>query len=672
MKKLLLFIGILAMCSCTEDATETQNGADSGSSVILNNEEGAIAGVLSIRVTPEMAEQIEASTTRAASKGTRSGVRTIDEVLSSIDATSFERVFPYDSQFEERHRAFGLHLWYTLQFGTDEELRVAAESLSKVPGVEAVQFKYAIKRPLERPAIPYDEMLHHGEATRAANNATLPMNDPKLSKQWHYSNDGKIRNGAYGGDKIYQAKVGADIDLFDAWKLCTGNKDIVVAVIDDPVQYTHPDLAANMWTNPNPTMGDKHGYNFYNKSAEIDWKSSKYDNDYREWLYSDHGTHVAGTVAAVNNNGLGVCGIAGGNNGAGGVKIMTCQIFGYGNKNIDFDAAAKAFVYAADHGALIAQCSWGYDPNTTQAMWEKMSGGLEKQSVDYFISTAGTNDPNSPLKGGLVIFAAGNSGDVYKDKQCWPGAYAPTIAVAAMGPDYLPAYYTDYGSWADITAPGGDALFGDNGQVLSTILEDPSMTFNDKRKEGYGFMQGTSMASPHVSGIAALALSYATQLGKKYSLSEFKSLLLSSVNDINQYMTGTKPYMNPSGGWSTLNLADYKLKMGSGYLDAYKMLLAVKGTPSVYVQQNATAQIALSNYFGGAAAYASFTVSMSDEVKAKLGVTGLQVVDGKLSLVCSKCGIGVVTIQTTVGETALSKEVALVVREKVASNGGWL
>ncbi|MEG2613990.1 MAG: S8 family serine peptidase [Alistipes sp.] len=669
MKKLLLFISVLALFSCTEDLTENpaQSGG-AGETTIVGDASKAITGALSIRVTPEMAKQIEASATRTEGIRTRSGVRAMDTALESIDVTRFDRIFPYDEEFEERHRAFDLHLWYTLRFSSNEDLNAAAQTLSRVAGVSAVQFKYAIKRPNERPATPYNMARLSADAqTRASE--PMPMNDPRLKLQWHYSNDG---SRSYNRDgHAYQAKAGADIDLFEAWKLCTGSQDIVVAVLDGAVQFNHPDLAANMWTNPNPTMNDLHGYNFYNQCAELDWKSSEYNETYQQWFYDDHGTHVAGTVAAVNGNGVGVCGVAGGANGVGGVKIMSCQIMGYNAENEDVDAAAKAFVYAADHGAVIAQCSWGYASTTTRKMWEK-EYPVEKSSIDYFIKTAGMNNPNSPLKGGLVVFAAGNEGDIAKDKECLPAAYEPTIAVAAMAYDYTPAYYTDYGSWADITAPGGDQLMGDDGQILSTILEDPSMKFHDGRKGGYGFMQGTSMATPHVSGVAALALSYAAQLGKSYTVDEFKTLLLGSVNDINPYMVGTKDFLTIQGGWSTLKLADYKFKMGSGYTDAYKLLLAVKGTSSIVVKQNAPFDIALSHYFGGYTSYGTFTVSMSEDMKTKLGVTGMQIVDGKLTITCSKCGTGVLSIQTSVGGATISKEIALFVREQVASNGGWL
>ena len=96
-------------------------------------------------------------------------------------------------------------------------------------------------------------------------------------------------------------------------------------MLDEAVQTTHPDLEANIWSNPsNP---GEHGYNFWDNRAELDWRTATREDG--DWIYADHGTHVAGVIAAVNNNSRGVSGIAGGRSTRKGVKIMSCQIMGY-------------------------------------------------------------------------------------------------------------------------------------------------------------------------------------------------------------------------------------------------------------------------------------------------------------------------------------------------------
>lgn len=128
----------------------------------------------------------------------------------------------------------------------------------------------------------------------------------------------------------------------------------------------------------------------------------------------------------------------------------------------------------------------------------------------------------------------------------------------------------------------------------------------------YAYKSGTSMSTPHVSGIAALGLSYAKQLGKTFQPDEFRDMVLASVNDLDPYLTGVKKYNN-----GTMNLVEYKGKMGSGMIDAYKMLMAVRGTPAITVEQDKPTTISLSKYYGDVSVLAC-TLEVSDAVKINL------------------------------------------------------
>ena len=500
MRKTLLYLALL-LCAV---AYSPQSAAQSQSSETLS-------GVVRVKLQREVASRIAQRALPMNNGVVATGVTQLDRVNQKVKAVSMKRLIPYSPKFEERHKAAGLDLWYEIRFEDTGVTPMQAKNLYKtVPGIQIAENVRPMKMvggETFRPISPDDI----AKAAKAA--ATPPFNDPLLSQQWHYHNDGSLPGSV----------VGADANVWEGWKTETGKSDVLVAIIDGGYQYDHPDLQQNVLVNEaelngkpgvdddgNGYIDDIYGYNFVINSADVSAHS--------------HGTHVAGTVGAVNNNGVGVAGVAGGN-GNGGVKMISCQIFD--NRSGADANYAGALIYAADMGASIAQCSWGWDAD-----------GYYEQAVldaiDYFTQFGG----GEKMHGGLCIFANGNTGD---EGEYYPGCYEKVVAVGAMDPLKQPASYSSYGDWCDITAPGGNEDYGEKYGVLSTL---PNST--------YGYNEGTSMATPHVSGIAALILS-------KYGSTEFtnENLRQQLVASVNDFYTD-----NP----------EVAGKFGSGYIDAFKAL----------------------------------------------------------------------------------------------------
>ena len=454
MKKIaitLLSLAVLLSCAKEQprqDKTQTEPAAAIDHSVVQ--------GESIVKFSDEMLSLIESDLTQG-KVATRS--MGLNQALDELGITSIKRLFPDAGEYEPRTRREGLHKWYVVTYATDVPQTRASAELGSIDGVEYVE-------------------EHRVPVIRT-------FNDPEFGKQWGFSNGN-----------------GCDVNVSGIWNgYTTGDSTVIVAVVDEGVDIKHEDLAAN--------CGTQHHSSISGSSTVV---------------AGDHGTHVAGTIAAVNNNGLGVCGVAGGDAAAGkrGVTIMSCEILREvvenGESKTLNGSSSESIKWAADHGAVICQNSWGYsydsdgdgslnEEERKRALAANISAS-DQAAVDYFIKYAGCDNdgnqlPDSPMKGGIVVFAAGN--DAIKNGA--PANYEPIIAVGALDSDGSKAYYSNYGDFVDIAAPG-------------------SSIYSTKAGNKYGNSSGTSMACPHVSGVAALLVSYLG--GQGFTCDELKERILNT------------------------------------------------------------------------------------------------------------------------------------------------
>lgn len=516
LKSLLFVLCLALLAGCQKDPdTESTPARDTD----------RVEGVIRMKLDRETAEALNVTRTRSGRVLT--GNISFDELCERYDVTGMERLFA-DNGCAERTRKAGLDLWYIIRFeGSAEQV---AEDFGEIAGVNHVEIPRRITKVggmSRKSGTPWRKLM----ALPKAAPSNYPFNDPLFAEQWPLYNDGSV---------YPEAVAGADINIIPAWTKTAGRSDVIVAVVDEGVEYTHPDLAGNMWSGI--------GKNFCDR-----------DNDDITWG-EGHGTHVAGTIAAVSNNGIGISGIAGGTGGGNGAKIMSCEIFHPtdGRYDANSNATADAIKYAADNGAVICQNSWGYEAGTMSLnQWINQDLAV-KEAIDYFIRYAGMSPDGEtqtgPMAGGIVLFAAGNE---YSRLASYPAAYEPCISVAAISCAYEAAWYTNYGSTIDICAPGGGEAANfvnnigyDEGYNLSTLPTNlkngDRFTYTDyfgnkktttidyvSTTVGYGYMHGTSMACPHVSGVAALIVSQFGAPG--FTNEQLKEKLFSTARDIDSY-----------------------------------------------------------------------------------------------------------------------------------------
>ena len=445
------------------------------------------AGVLLVKFKEEHGKHLEENSIGKDHNGNISfGIEQVDVLCKQFSVKNAKQLFSAiatKTGFSQKHKAWGFHLWYKVHLDENADIVALANEFRKLPEIETAEPEYK-----KIPVWKTENQSGNPDKDKTTPKSKWTPNDPLFDQQWHYHNTGQ--NGG---------QPGADIDLLNAWDIEKGNPNVIVAVIDDGIDFNHPDLAANMWSGT--------GYNFVDNMTTV--------------IPGFHGTHVAGTVAAVNNNGIGVAGIAGGSGNGDGVRLMSCQVF---RELSDGQYLAGGFedalIYAADQGVAIAQNSWNH---STPFVFNQSI----LDAIDYFNMYGGSGITTG---GGLTIFAAGNEAG---SAHYYPAYYSGTIAVAASDNNDVKTEYSNYGNWIDISAPGDG--------ILST-------TTNNQ----YGFMSGTSMACPAVSGLAALIISKAFGL---VSPEQVKDIIVSTADD--HY------YQNP-----------FLLgKLGSGRINASNALL---------------------------------------------------------------------------------------------------
>jgi len=481
------------------------------------------AGKIYLKFKAEYADLIKSGFSLDENNHVKTGLTTLDDLNQQYLAGNYRQLIQtvYNSgqkshQFIQRHEAWGFHLWFEVDLAEDADILEVVEAYQSNPAIELAEPIYK-KVLYDMPdGSNENESLPQIKLNKSGSERYTP-NDPLLGAQWHYNN-----TGANGGT------TGKDISLFDAWDIEKGHSDVIVAIVDGGIQTDHEDLAGNMWSGV--------GYNFVDDNSTI--------------IPHSHGTHVAGTVAAETNNTTGVAGVAGGSGSDDGVRLMSCQVF-TDDSNGGF---AEAMIYAADNNAAISQNSWGTSPPGTY-------NTLVLDAIDYFNINGGGN----VLDGGITIFAAGNNN---ADDTYYPGYYSGVLVVAATNNKDERSYYSNYGDYIDISAPGGETNTVGAAGVASTYTDNQ-----------YLYLQGTSMACPHVSGVAALIASYAHRNGVTLKNDDVFQILKETADD--HYAE------NPA----------FTGKLGTGRLNAHAALLATNNyfsptalTPDRYFDFDGTMQ----------------------------------------------------------------------------------
>ena len=405
-----------------------------------------------------------------------------------------------------------------------EKLAQAIAKLKSDPNIEAVEPVYIVRT--QQTPTPTSEPT----ASPSASPSTLPSPSSLPS---NIPNDPYYASSGSWGQSYADLWGIKKINAEGAWSQSTGSASVVVAVVDTGIDYNHPDIAANIWTNTGEIPGngidddgngyvdDTRGWNF---SVGIGINPFKFTNN-NPMDDNGHGSHVAGIIGAVGNNNIGVVGVN------WNVKIMPVKIldhFGFGS---DY-AAARALSYAADNGAKVINNSWG----------SSLSTSIIEDAIDYAYS-----------KGAILIASAGNSAaDVYLFT---PAANPKVITVGALDTDDKKADFSNFGTKIDVAAPGVDIL-----SLRSSIPYICNLSISVG--SNYCRLSGTSLAAPHVAGLAALILSKHPE----FTSEDIRQVLRVSADDV--------------------DLPGFDINSGKGRINAAKAMsvnsvLKVQITPSL-------------------------------------------------------------------------------------------
>ncbi len=380
---------------------------------------------------------------------TQTGIKEIDELFINYGICQIEKLFRGSKPSNYLDREYGMDLFYILKFSKEKSEEEIIRIINKFKSLKYVE--------IAEPDYPAKPLY-------------IP-NDPQIYAQWFFNN----------------------IFAFDAWELHQGTENVVIGINDTGTDWDHEDLWQNMWQNlGEDSDGDGHVIEIINGVPVfdpgdingIDDDGNGYIDDFVGWDFYEsnndpspahngpdyeHGTHVGGISSASTDNGIGVAGTAFKG------KIMALRTYWLSN-------CASANYYAANKGATTINMSWGGWSSSIQA------------SIDYAYNL-----------GILCVAAAGNDNT---QNPMYPAAYPRCMAVAASNIQNRKAFYSNYGTWVDITAPGGDQTV--DAMIRSTLPDNQ-----------YGNFQGTSMASPVVAGGAAFIKS----LNPTMSLNELWSVI---------------------------------------------------------------------------------------------------------------------------------------------------